>query len=255
MRLLLVALLATWGCAKPAPTPAPVPAEASNGFIKISLDDEQSELDDLVGSELMVLTADCGDLIALEPMAMLGKLDGGQVRCLETALDQAQKQTTMDKLSRVLMADAYAKGDMHRWESVVARHLDMVDRSDPDLVYKFASHLAKQDVSRAKEAIRWSDVALENRSYWTGDTHVTRVNALYKIRAASAQQIWAAAEQKYIDSATDANEQERTDRRNEAKTYAREWLEYARSSGKDTTLALQLCISAAGSEEYCAASQ
>ena len=35
------------------------------------------------------------------------------------------------------------------------------------------------------------------------------------------------------------------------KVFAREWYEYAKVAGKDATKALQLCTSAAGTEDYC----
>ena len=37
------------------------------------------------------------------------------------------------------------------------------------------------------------------------------------------------------------------------KVNAREWFEYAKSSGKEATTALQLCESAAGTKDYCVA--
>ena len=59
-----------------------------------------------MGSELMMATARCGDLVALEPAAMMGKLKDGEIRCLDEQLRDAEKQTVKDKISRVLMADA-----------------------------------------------------------------------------------------------------------------------------------------------------
>jgi hypothetical protein len=246
------ALLTAAGCAKKGEVaPQEAMVTPSNGFIEISLDEELEELDELVGSELMVLTAKCGDLVSLEPAAMMGKLENAQIRCLEGTLQDAEKQTHKDKISRVLMADAWAKGDTHRWESIVARHLDMVDRSDPDLVYGFAVHLSKQGAQRAVETIRWADVALENRSFWTGDTHVNRVYTLYRIRTVAAQQYWEYLDEKYVTEPSEELSQEAEETRNQVKNLAREWLEYAKSSGRDTTMAMQLCISSAGNAEYC----
>lgn len=247
----LLALLLSVGCARSGPAPE-TPAEPSaGGFVQIDLDEEHDELDDMIGSELMVLTANCGDLVAMEPAAMLGKLENAEIRCLELALADAVRQTHKDKISRVLMADAWVKGDTHRWESIVARHLDMVDRSDPDLVYKFAMHLAKQGAPRAQEAIRWAEVALENRSFWSGDTHVNRVLTLYQIRTIAAQHLWEHLDEQYVEEQSDALLKEVEETRNMVKTLAREWLEYAKSTNRDPTRALQMCISAAGNEEYC----
>ena len=39
--------------------------------------------------------------------------------------------------------------------------------------------------------------------------------------------------------------------RNRTKVLSREWLEYANKSGQDFSKALHLCISAAGTQDYC----
>ena len=53
----------------------------------------------------------------LEPKAMLGKLTKGQINCLEERLNKESKQTSKDKISRILMANAYASGDKRTWEN------------------------------------------------------------------------------------------------------------------------------------------
>ena len=73
---------------------------------------------------------------------MLGKLTKGQINCLEERLNKESKQTSKDKISRILMANAYASGDKRTWENLVKRHLDQIDQSDPDLCYKYARHLS-----------------------------------------------------------------------------------------------------------------
>ena len=254
VRLLLAATLLTVGvaCKKKGGDVDAASTPSTGGFIAISLDDEDEAFAQDIGSELMALVAECGDLVKMEPAAMLGKLVEPEIRCLEWGLTEAVKQTHKDKISRVLMNDAWAKGDTHRWESIVARHLDMVDRSDPDLVYKFSKHLSKQGAPRAEETIRWAEVALENRAHWSGDTHVNRVYALFKIRTFAAHQLWEHYETKYVENPGEEGLLDRKDeQRNALKTMAREWLEYARSSGRDQTLAMQLCVSAAANTNYC----
>ena len=71
-------------------------------------------------------SADCSELVKLEPMAMLGKLSDAQTQCLEASLAAAPKMTDKDKISRVLMVNAYSKGDPKTWASLVKRHLDAV---------------------------------------------------------------------------------------------------------------------------------
>jgi hypothetical protein len=193
----------------------------------------------------------CDDLTAIEPMAMLGKLTKGQEQCLEEAYQAGAKQTEKDKVSRVLMSNAYAAGRKGDWEKLVKRHLEDVDQSDPDLCYKYALHLSRLGAARASGVIRWSNVALENKTVWTGETYKSRVSALYKLRAAAAQSAWEAAEASHAAAPTDATKSAAEAARNQTKVYAREWYEYAKAAGKDSSQALQLCVSAAGSNTYC----
>ena len=193
----------------------------------------------------------CENLTMLEPAAMLGRLTDGQVACLEASLAAADSQTGKDKLSRVLMANAWSKGDKKTWEKLVKRHLDEIDQSDPDICYKYAMYLSKKGVGRSQGVIRWADVALENKTRWSGSTYTSRVYNLYKLRAAASQQLWQASEQKHASSPTDQTKDAVEKSRNQTKVYSREWFEYAKEAGKDTTKALQLCISAAGTKDYC----
>lgn len=195
--------------------------------------------------------ADCSNLKRLEPMAMLGRLSDGQKKCLETELGAAARQTDKDKLSRVLMTDAWASNDRKQWEKLVKRHLDEIDRSDPDLCYKYAVHLSRKGAGSANAVIRWADVALENKTVWTGDTYTNRVFALLRLRAAAAQALWQAAENAFKNDATDANRSNRDNSRNRTKVLSREWYEYAKSAGKPADQARALCMAAAGTEDYC----
>jgi hypothetical protein len=83
-----------------------------------------------------------------------------------------------------------------------------------------------------------------------GDIYVKRVASLYKMRAFGAQKQWSHLEAAFVDDLT--LEQAVIDARLQTKTLAREWLEYARSAGKDTVAARTLCVSAAGTEDFCA---
>ncbi len=223
----------------------------SPGFVDISFDDEEEDLDALMGSELMMSKAECNNVLKLEPAAMMGKLTDGEINCLEDSVRDADRQTYKRKLSLILMADAWAKGDKQRWDAVVARHLEEIDRSDPDLCYKYALYLSKKGARWAPDAIRWADVALENRTRWKGDTHVARVYSLYRLKARASQKQWVQLETDFATEQTDELREQVDDARNQTKTLAREWLEYARSSGKDATVAQQMCEQAAGSLDYC----
>ncbi|MFT4623876.1 MAG: hypothetical protein ACI8PZ_002532 [Myxococcota bacterium] len=244
----VVLLLVACGGRK-TPTPAgDDPAATAPKFVEIDMGDEDEE--DFF-PELMKATAQCGDLVSLEPSAMMGKLQDAEIRCLDGALRDSDRMTVKDKISRVLMKDAWAKGDEHRWEAVSRRHLEEIDQSDPDLCYKFARFMSARGPEHTDETMRWADVALENRSRWTGDVHVKRVYALFKVKTVAAQKKWEYLEAQYIETPTEQLLSQKDEARNQLKTLAREWLEYARQSGKDSTVPQQMCVSAAGTEGYC----
>ena len=107
----------------------------------------------------------CENLLKLEPPAMMGKLSVGQTQCLESSYSAAAKQTDKDDISRLLMTNAYSKGDKRTWEKLVKRHLDEVDQSDPNICYKYASYLAKKglvvrSLSFIGRRLRWRTARL-----------------------------------------------------------------------------------------------
>jgi hypothetical protein len=133
----------------------------------------------------------CSDLVELQALAILGKLTAEQTQCLEASLTAAERMTQKSKISRVLMVHAFSAGETDRWEQLMKRHLEEIEQSDPDLCYKYSLHLSKKTTTGAAYGvIRWSNVALENRTVWTGSTYTQRVFSLYKIRAVAAQRIW-----------------------------------------------------------------
>ena len=193
----------------------------------------------------------CDDLVALEPAALMGQLSPGQTECLEARIVSTSRMTEKDKVSRVLIMDAETKGNRSQWEKLMKRHLEEIDRSDPDLCFKYAIFLSRKGVGRAHGVIRWSDYALENKSRWSGGTFVSRVYSLMKLKAEAANRIWQAAEEAYVADRSDENEAKAQKYRDLTKVYSREWLDYARSSSQDTKNAMALCVSAAGNREYC----
>jgi hypothetical protein len=131
------------------------------------------------------------------------------------------------------------------------RHLEDIDRSDPNLCMKYAVHLSRGGVGRAHGVIRWADYALENKQVWSGATYTKNVDSLYKLRAQAANRLWQDAEAKFVAERNEANEGAAAKYRGTAKDYAREWLDYARASGGDIKQPMALCVSAAGSKEFC----
>lgn len=251
MRLILAFALAAYAGNKKPPRGGGQANDYAGGFVEIDFGEEDLLLEELGGSELAQATAGCGELLKLETAAIIGQLSAGQIRCLDELLRDTERQTIKDKISRVLLNDAWAKGDEHRWEGIARRHLENIDRSDPDMCYKFAFYLVEHGPEKADEAMRWADIALDNRSIWEGDLYVRRVYALMRIRTLAAEKKWSYLEKEYARAPSEARQNEATEARNEAKTYAREWLEYAKGSDTDQALPLQICMAASGTADFC----
>jgi hypothetical protein len=154
--------------------------------------------------------------------------------------------TTKDKISRVLLVNAYAR-DTALWSRLVRRHLEEVDQSDPNIAFLYAYHLYNRKEGNLEEIIEWAEVGLERKQDWKGKIHVSRVTSLLRVRALAAADI-------LIEATKDSsgNEQAIFESRNRTKTFAREWMDYTKASGNDFSEAYDLCISIA-SEKACQA--
>ncbi len=190
---------------------------------------------------------DPGLLRELEPAATKGALTEEQRGCLEQGYAAATDQTVKNKISRVQLVDAYAY-DTDTWADLVRRHLDEVDRSDPDMAYLYAFWLFNTDRANAAEAVRGTEVALERKSVWEGSVFVSRVYGLMKLRALAASQRWKEAEEKV---ASGQGSQDVEALRTDVKVYAREWLDFAKVSGRDPSESRALCLSAANTADAC----
>ncbi len=193
----------------------------------------------------------CQDLVKLEPRAITGELTEVERACVEGRIAAEKKQTTRDKLSRVLLIDADARGDTARWKDLAARHLDSIDRSDPDLCFRYALVLSRGSLDDAEDVVRWVDVALENKHDWEGPKYMARVYGLLQLKAEMSARLWAEAEADFLDERSDANSAEAELARGGAKTAAREWLDQARATDQSTDRARVLCEAAAGTSEAC----
>jgi hypothetical protein len=193
----------------------------------------------------------CDDLVQLESPALIGRLSAEQSACLEASLADAARPTDKKQISLLLIANANGKDDKRAWEALVQRHLRDIDRSDPDIGYAFAIHLARKGPGRAESVIRWSDVALASREKWTGERYKSRVYGLYKLRAAGANTLWRRAEENHAADPSDATDEAVRQTRRRLMTYSRDWYTLAKESGTDTTTPLQLCVSAAGTGAFC----
>jgi hypothetical protein len=235
----------------PTPTPTPTPTQV-NPTSSEPVGDPVTAAETPTPTPTRPVAEDngCDDLVSLEAPAMMGNLGVGRRKCLESRISSSN-QTTKNKISRVLISDAEARGDKAEWERLMKRHLEEIDRSDPNLCFTYAIHLSRGGVGRAHGVIRWADYALENKQQWSGTTYKKNVYALYKLRAQAANKLWEAAEAKYVEDRSDENEAAAKKYRDMTKNYGREWLDYARASGESTKSPLSLCVSAAGSTEFC----
>ena len=175
-------------------------------------------------------------LVELEADASRGALSEETKACLETSYADAKIQTTKGKISRVELVNAYAY-DTKTWAKLVQRHLDEVERSDPNIAYLYAFYLFNRPQPDYEAVIKWDEVAMDRRTEWSGDVLVARTFQLHRARTYAAYEAWKAAE--------DKGSPDKEDLRARAKTFAREWLDFAREAGKDTKESEDLCISAA----------
>ncbi|MEM6928892.1 MAG: hypothetical protein AAF602_18275 [Myxococcota bacterium] len=234
----------------PAPEPEPVPQPVAVARVKrearpAPTPEPEAEPEAPEG---------CADLVRLEGPAMLGQLDEVQVGCLEQRVASATKQTTRAHASHVLIANAWGARRLERWESLVLRHLQEIDRSNPALCYKLALHLEQQGPARAAEVIRWSELAMENaRREWTEERYTDKMYSLHRLRSKAAHELWYVTEQRHAEAPTAESSEAMETYRGRAKNFSKEWLLYAERVGKDTTHPREMCLSAAGTSEFCEA--
>jgi hypothetical protein len=195
--------------------------------------------------------SDPSQLVHLEAQATRGALHKPDIDCLEASYTEASEMTVKDKISRVLLVNAYAY-DTEVWADLVQRHLDEVDRSDPNIAFLYAYFLHNRGVGSAEEVIQWTQVGLERKHDWTGEVYVSRVYSLMKLRAIAAGMVWEDAEKTYSAGGGKDKELQAAmeKQRNRTKTFAREWLDFATVAGRDVEEPRELCISAA-SERAC----
>ncbi len=194
----------------------------------------------------------CDDLIRLEPAAITGVLSPAEITCLEGKLGAEPKQTKRDKLSRVLLANADGKGDSTEWMKLAARHLEEIDRSDPDLCFRYALLLNRTgDVDDGGEVLHWVGYALENKQKWQGPAYTSRVYNLLRLQAETVNRMWQEAEGDFLDDRSEEQSAKTDELRGQAKNTAREWLDWAKTTAQPTDRAFNLCQSAAGSMSFC----
>lgn len=183
-------------------------------------------------------TSLCDDLVVLEPQAAMGTLPHDIVACLEATMSGDAPLTTKDKVSRLLIWDAEARNDAVAWERLVRRHLETVGSSDPDICMALAIRLKKKGtLSALEESIELASAALENRSRYSGEQFVKRVNALHALRTIAAEMAWRRYENTVPGLRSEEVERKTEAMRHRTRDFAREWLDYADVSGSETARA------------------
>ena len=186
----------------------------------------------------------CDDLMLLEGSAMMGELSADDKSCLESKISSGIPLTQKRDVSLLLINNAQASRNMSEWGSLVGRHLQRYDQSDPLICMSYAFYLSKKGVGSASKVIKWSESALANKQQWQGAEYKKNVNALYGMRAQAAVQLWQNADKKLIEDNSEVNKQKAEKFRGQAKNFSKEWLDYAKASGQDTKSPMSLCVSA-----------
>jgi len=230
----------------PDPVPEPAPPEPDP-----VTEDAQASAELPPEPPPMAEPVNCDDLRGLETKAILGNLGVDNRKCLDGRLAGASKLTDKDKISRVLISDAKARGDKADWDRLMKRHLEQIDRSDPNMCLAYSISLHKRGVSKATQVIRWADFALENKSAWSGAAHTKNVYSLHQLKSLAASRLWQRAEKRFVKDRNEKNEAKATTYRSMAKQASRAWLDYAKASGRDTKKPLEACVSASGTTEFC----
>lgn len=192
----------------------------------------------------------CQPLEKVEPAAMMGRLTPDEETCLDDWIESTDPPAGADLPSRLLMANAWAKGDKRTWERSVYRHITQIDDADPDILYKYALYLSQKGVGRAEEVIYWSEAALLGQERWSGENKRSRVYSLHKLRAAAAQDLWKAAEGARRPGPK--RQAQAVDRAREHTLLAAlAWSRVRVAFARDDDVPYRLCVSAGGDPAVC----
>ena len=166
---------------------------------------------------------------------------------------QRENPAEKKKYSHLLITHAKQSRELKLWEHYVHRHLEKFDRSDAKLCMGYAVYLyTTKNYSRA---IKWSEQALElKHTFGTDREATTKIYNLFKLRALAAQKLWELAAKKTRAIADDADKaallKPIENHKILAQKLAKEWLDFARSSNKNTAHPMKLCL-ATGDRNSC----
>ena len=189
-------------------------------------------------------------MMEMEAKAMMGEISDAEVACLESKIRLHRKQSDRAKISRILINNANQKKDYENWESLMRRHLERYDRSDPDMTWALTVYLYQKGKEHYGEAIKWAENTVENRQRWeSGEQFVENPQSLYLCH--SFHTLWIEAEAVYRQDRNPETEAYTEEMRGFAKDNAREWLDYARASEQPTKQAFDMCVPGGDSDFVC----
>ncbi len=185
--------------------------------------------------------AQCDDVAALKKPAALGQFDDATIVCLEKALAADGSMTRRESLSKLLIANAFGKNDNEAWARHVRNHLETVNTSDCDLMYKYGHHLLKHD--KPTEAVKWADSAEKNSYGWPEDDLADK---LYELHRLKTRALWAI----YESLAEEGGMKQRA-ALGQAQLASVEWIRYGHKNARDVSEALDFCIRTGWSKDRC----
>jgi hypothetical protein len=184
-------------------------------------------------------TESCANLRLLDLEARQGHLDEADIDCLVRKWDGASRVARAD-ISKVLMADAYAKGDVPEWERLVEQHVRQVDDHDPEVAWTWVNILAHYP-DRASDLLLAVDAAEDVSARWPDNLRQLRLARVHELRTEASLRSWKTL------GATDDGWEKRT------RKAAREWSLYLldHPSAGSPSRAVDVCVEAKGDFEWC----
>jgi len=184
--------------------------------------------------------AQCDDLASLRKSAAMGKLSDETTSCLAQTL-VAGTLMTREQASNLLVANSFAKGDHYAWAGHVEFHLESINTSDCDLMFKYGQHLLKNDAPAA--AVKWAESAEKHSYGWPAEKRDDKLQDLHRLKTKG---MWAV----YESLAADGGMKQRA-ALGQVQLASVEWMREAKKKERDTTEALDFCIRSGWTRERC----
>ncbi len=131
--------------------------------------------------------APCDDLVALESEAKRGRIDEDQLTCLRSKY--RKPQSAKPRILGILMDQADTDKDGQIWEELMAWHWNITGADDAMLAFRFAEYLAVKGSGQAEDAMRWAQVALEQKDTLKGRSGRAAISKLHNLRVETAERI------------------------------------------------------------------